>query len=187
MTRTVSEKVLNRRKLPLGVEDFRTIRGEDYYYVDKTPFIRHLIGGGRRYFLSRPRRFGKSLLLDTLLELFEGNEPLFRGLDIHGHWDWSVRYPVVLLSFGGKYIEPEDLDTTLPNNWVGSREKPVWIQSWHRNSGLLAFGVSCEICTKPAVGLSWCWWTNTTSRSWMCWRTRNWRKPTGTTCVASTE
>ena len=106
----MSEKVLNRRKLPLGVEDFRTIRGEDYYYVDKTPFIRHLIEGGRRYFLSRPRRFGKSLLLDTLLELFEGNEPLFRGLDIHGHWDWSVRYPVVRLSFGGKYTEPEDLE-----------------------------------------------------------------------------
>ena len=110
MTGTMSEKPSNRRKLPLGVEDFQTIRGEDYYYVDKTSFIRNLVEGGRRYFLSRPRRFGKSLLIDTLLELFEGNEPLFRGLDIHGHWDWSVKHPVVRLSFDAKYTEPGDLE-----------------------------------------------------------------------------
>ena len=101
---------MNRRKLPLGVEDFQTIRGEDYYYVDKTPIIRRLVEGGRRYFLSRPRRFGKSLLIDTLQELFEGNEALFQGLDIHGDWDWSVQHPVVRLSFDGKYTERKDLE-----------------------------------------------------------------------------
>ncbi len=59
------------------------------------------------YFLSRPRRFGKSLLLDTLKELFEGSEALFAGLHIHDSWDWSVRYPVVRLSFGGgNFTEP---------------------------------------------------------------------------------
>ena len=110
MAGTMSEKPSNRRKLPLGVEDFQTIRGEDYYYVDKTSFIRHLVEGGRRYFLSRPRRFGKSLLVHTLKDLFEGNESLFQGLDIHGSWDWSVKHPVVRLSFGGKYTEPEDLE-----------------------------------------------------------------------------
>ncbi|MDE0629840.1 MAG: AAA family ATPase [Bryobacterales bacterium] len=57
-------------------------------------------GGGQYYFLSRPRRFGKSLLVNTLKELFEGNEPLFRGLHIHGAWDWSVQHPVIRLSFG---------------------------------------------------------------------------------------
>ena len=55
----------------------------------------------RHYFLSRPRRFGKSLLLDTLRELFAGNEPLFRSLAIHGNWDWSDSHPVVRLSFDG--------------------------------------------------------------------------------------
>ena len=115
MAGMMSEKPLNRRKLPLGVEDFRTIRGEDYYYVDKTPIIRHLVEGGRRYFLSRPRRFGKSLLIETLLELFEGNEPLFRGLDIHGHWDWSVRHPVVRLSFDAKYNAPGDVERNILN------------------------------------------------------------------------
>ncbi len=65
---------------------------------------------GDFYFLSRPRRFGKSLLVDTLRELFEGSEELFRGLDIQGHWDWSVRHPVVRLSFDGKYNEPGEIE-----------------------------------------------------------------------------
>ena len=56
---------------------------------------------GKHYFLSRPRRFGKSLFLDTLKELFEGNEALFEGLAVHDQWDWSVRHPVLRLSFGG--------------------------------------------------------------------------------------
>jgi len=60
---------------PVG---FSEIRNEDHYYVDKTGFAQRLIEQGKYYFLSRPRRFGKSLLVDTLKELFEGNEPLFR-------------------------------------------------------------------------------------------------------------
>ncbi len=104
---------MNSRTLPIGIQDFRTIREQDCYYVDKTPHIRRLIDLGRYWFLSRPRRFGKSLLVDTLRELFEGSEELFRGLDIHGHWDWSVRHPVVRLSFGGKYNEPGDLHSNI--------------------------------------------------------------------------
>ena len=100
---------MNRRQLPIGIQDFRTIRENPYYYVDKTPLIRQLVEGGRHYFLSRPRRFGKSLLLDTLRELFAGNEPLFRGLHIHGRWDWSTVHPVVRLSFGAGYLEPGSL------------------------------------------------------------------------------
>ena len=93
---------MTRLKLPIGIQTFRKIREHgDYYYVDKTPWVGALVDEGTHYFLSRPRRFGKSLFLDTLKELFEGNEPLFRGLDIHGRWDWSVRHPVVRLSFGG--------------------------------------------------------------------------------------
>ena len=100
---------MTRRQLPIGIQDFRTIREQDFYYVDKTSHIQRLVSQGRYYFMSRPRRFGKSLLVDTLRELFEGSEPLFRGLDIHNLWDWSVRHPVVRLSFDGKYDEPGDL------------------------------------------------------------------------------
>ena len=102
-----------RRQLPIGIQDFRTIRERDFYYVDKTSHIQRLVEQGQNYFLSRPRRFGKSLLVDTLRELFEGNELLFRGLDIHEHWDWSVRHPVVRLSFDGNYSEPGDLQSNV--------------------------------------------------------------------------
>ena len=89
-----------KRKLPIGIQTFREIREEGHYYVDKTTYARMLAEGGKHYFLSRPRRFGKSLFLDTLKELFEGAEPLFRELDVHKHWDWSVRHPVLRISFG---------------------------------------------------------------------------------------
>ena len=104
---------MTRRQLPIGIQDFRTIREQDCYYVDKTPHIRRLVDRGRYYSLSRPRRFGKSLLVDTLWELFEGNESLFRGLDIHQHWDWSVRHPVVRFSFDGNYSEPGNLHSNI--------------------------------------------------------------------------
>ena len=106
---------MQRRRLPIGIQAFRTIREEGFYYVDKTPLIRNLVEQGRFYFLSRPRRFGKSLLIDTLQELFEVSEELFRGLDIHGHWDWSVKNPVVRLSFDGKYNEPGDIERSVLN------------------------------------------------------------------------
>ncbi|MEA3643062.1 MAG: ATP-binding protein [Lamprobacter sp.] len=103
-----------RRKLPIGIQTFAKMREEDYYYVDKTGFIARLIDEGSFYFLSRPRRFGKSLLIDTIGELFAGNEPLFRGLAIHPDWDWSVRYPVIRLSFGGGVVRSRArLDTKI--------------------------------------------------------------------------
>ncbi|MCQ4346397.1 ATP-binding protein [Pseudomonas stutzeri] len=95
---------MSRQKLPIGIQTFREIREEGHYYVDKSAIARQLIEEGKYYFLSRPRRFGKSLFLDTLAELFEGNEPLFRGLAVHDQWDWGRRYPVLRLSFGGGVI-----------------------------------------------------------------------------------
>ena len=100
---------MTRQRLPIGIQDFRTIRSGGFHYVDKTPLVRRLVDEGRHYFLSRPRRFGKSLLLDTLGSLFACDEALFRGLDIHPHWDWSAPHPVVRLSFGGKYSEPGEI------------------------------------------------------------------------------
>ena len=91
---------MNKRLLPIGIQTFREIHERECYYVDKTAYIRRLLNEGKHYFLSRPRRFGKSLFLDTLKEVFEGNKPLFAELSIHDHWDWSVRHPVLRLSFG---------------------------------------------------------------------------------------
>lgn len=98
-------------KLPIGIQSFQKIREKEYYYVDKTTFIHDLIENGSYYFLSRPRRFGKSLLVDTMQELFEGNELIFKGLYIYDEWDWSKKYPVIKISFGGGVLKSrEELD-----------------------------------------------------------------------------
>ena len=104
------EASMTRRKLPIGIQTFRRIREDGCYYVDKTAYIQRLLDEGTHYFLSRPRRFGKSLFLDTCKELFEGSEALFEGLAVHDRWDWSVRHPVVRLSFGsGSFTSSGDV------------------------------------------------------------------------------
>ncbi len=124
-----------KRKLPIGIQTFRTIREENCYYVDKTAYMARLAAEGTHYFLSRPRRFGKSLFLDTLKELFAGNEPLFKGLAIHDQWDWSVRHPVLRLSFGsGNFKEPGFLHENL-------MEQLTAIERWA--------GVVAESATAP--------------------------------------
>lgn len=92
--------------LPVGIQDFAQLREGGFLYVDKTELIHRLVTSSKAVFLSRPRRFGKSLLVSVLKELYEGNESLFRGLWIHDHWDWSKTHPVVRISFGtGKFQE----------------------------------------------------------------------------------
>ena len=107
-------KPLPRRKLPIGVQTFRKIREDDCYYVDKTRLAIDLIEQGSCYFLSRPRRFGKSLLLDTLKDLFEGQRELFAGLAAETRWDWSKKFPVIRISFGGGVVHARTaLDQTI--------------------------------------------------------------------------
>ena len=102
---------MTRRRLPIGIQTFRKLREQDCYYVDKTAYVERLLREGTHYFLSRPRRFGKSLFLDTLKEFFEGSEELFAGLYIHDRHNWSQRHPVVRLSFGSaNFKDPERLD-----------------------------------------------------------------------------
>ena len=113
-----------RRRLPIGMQTFRELRERDCYYVDKTAYIKRLLDEGKHYFLSRPRRFGKSLFLDTLKELFEGSEELFAGLYIHQRHDWSERHPVVRLSFGGgNFKEPANLDASVMAQLEGVAEQ----------------------------------------------------------------
>lgn len=105
---------MQQRKLPIGIQSLGEIINGGYYYVDKTPFIARLIDQGKYYFLSRPRRFGKSLLLDTIKELFEGNRPLFAGLFIENQWNWKQQHPVIRLDFGDGVVQSRmDLDTRI--------------------------------------------------------------------------
>ncbi len=88
------------KKLPIGIQTFRDIITEGFVYVDKTGIAYDIITKGRYYFLSRPRRFGKSLFLDTLKDIFEGKKELFKGLYIYDKWDWDDKYPVLRVSLG---------------------------------------------------------------------------------------
>ena len=88
------------QKLPIGIQTFSDLRNDGYLYVDKTEDIHRMITSGKPFFLSRPRRFGKSLLVSTLEEIFKGNKALFEGLFIYDHWDWTRQHPVIRLDFG---------------------------------------------------------------------------------------
>lgn len=86
------------KELPIGIQDFPKLIEGNYIYVDKTEFYHRLITKGTYYFLSRPRRFGKSLLISTLKAIFEGKRDLFQGLWIHDKIDWEPQ-PVIHLDF----------------------------------------------------------------------------------------
>ncbi|MFM7615484.1 MAG: AAA family ATPase, partial [Synechococcales cyanobacterium] len=102
---------MNLQNLPLGINTLSVLRENNCVYVDKTKLAYHLIRIAGRFFLSRPRRFGKSLFVDTLKEIFEGNEKLFEGLYIHDKWDWSRKFPVIKIDFaGGVLRNREELD-----------------------------------------------------------------------------
>ena len=110
--------------LPLAMQTLREVRESGAYYVDKTAFALRMVTEGKGYFLSRPRRFGKSLFTDTLKELFSGTEELFEGLYVHDRWDWGTTRPVVHLSFGGGYFtKPGGLDTNLDAQLRRIRER----------------------------------------------------------------
>jgi len=100
-------------KLPVGIQTFSKIIEDDYLSIDKTEIARRLIEKYQYVFLSRPRRFGKSLFLDTLKNIFEGKRELFKGLLIEEQWSWEVSYPVIKISFSGGIHSKDDLEEDL--------------------------------------------------------------------------
>ena len=103
-------------KYPIGIQDFEKIITGGYVYVDKTALVYRLVTEGNIYFLSRPRRFGKSLLVSTLEAYFQGRKDLFKGLAIDELEKEWAKYPVFHLSFGGEnFLKHGALDTKLEN------------------------------------------------------------------------
>lgn len=125
-----------KMKYPIGVQSFEKLRTTGYAYVDKTAFVRRLVEEGNCYFLSRPRRFGKSLLLSTFEAYFLGKRELFRGLAIDSdEVDWEER-PVIRIDFNAqKYDSPQALEEML------NRQLQFYEQKW----GVKSCDSSCSI------------------------------------------
>jgi len=97
------------KRLPIAKTEIRAIAEGNFLYVDKTRYIREMVDDGHvYYFLSRPRRFGKSLFVDTLRAAFAGEKEWFEGLYLENNWDWETKYPVISISFGGGTVFDSD-------------------------------------------------------------------------------
>ena len=143
------------RKLPVGIQSFEKLRRDGYLYVDKTAFVRQLIQSSNPYFLSRPRRFGKSLFLSTLEAYFLGQKELFKGLylekaeeeqaEFEQRAAWEA-YPVLYLDFNtGNYTESDELGMNL-NGHLCKWEKLYGVEPSEQNFALRFAGVITRAC-----------------------------------------
>lgn len=108
---------MSNKIYPIGIQNFESLRKDGYFYIDKTAVIHRMVKTGRYYFLSRPRRFGKSLLISTLEAYFLGKRELFQGLAMEElEKDWT-KYTILHLDLNiEKYDVPESLDKILNDN-----------------------------------------------------------------------
>lgn len=123
-------------KLPLGYQDFASLRRDGCVYIDKTQHAAAAVEQGKYFFLSRPRRFGKSLLCSTLKCLFEGRRELFIGLWAEEHWDWSRKHPVV-------HVDLSMCDNATPATLAASLDEQLV-------SAAEAMGLTVEGATLPS-------------------------------------
>ena len=121
------------KKLPIGIQTFEKIIKEDYLYIDKTDIALQLIESYSYAFLSRPRRFGKSLFIDTLYNIFEANKELFKDLYIYDKYEFE-KYPVIKIDWAGDF---KTLEST----------KQVAYRIFKENQERLQ--ITCEMPTNP--------------------------------------
>ena len=123
-------------KYPIGMQSFDQIREDGFVYVDKTALVYDLVTTGKIYFLSRPRRFGKSLLLSTLENYFLGRRELFQGLAIDSLEQEWAEYPVFHLDFNAvNFTQPHALEETL-QDFIDNAEKKYGVKSSNKQFGL---------------------------------------------------
>lgn len=133
---------------PIGIQNFESLRNDGYFYIDKTALVYQLVKTGRYYFLSRPRRFGKSLLLSTLEAYFQGKKELFDGLAMEKlEKDW-IKYPILHLDLNAeKYTAPEALDQVLESALRGW-EALYGAQDYERTFASRFQGIIQRACDK---------------------------------------
>jgi hypothetical protein len=101
------------QRYPVGIQDFSELRKGGYVYVDKTGLANQLIYESKYNFLSRPRRFGKSLFVSMLENLFQGKKEYFEGLDIYDKWNWENTHPIIKISFNNIGYKNVGLETAI--------------------------------------------------------------------------
>ena len=122
-------------KYPIGIQSFEQIIEDGYVYIDKTDLVYKLTHEGKIYFLSRPRRFGKSLLVSTLKNYYLGHKELFKGLKIDSlEKDWNV-HPVFHVDFNGSNFLDEG---------VLEKRLYAYVRDWERQYGLVSDASSCR-------------------------------------------
>jgi hypothetical protein len=125
------------KNLPIGIQSFEDIQSNHYLYVDKTEHLYRIVTTGKVYFLSRPRRFGKSLTISTLDALFKGQKELFKGLYIYDKWDWSRKYPVIRIDWTAiKHGTPEEIE----------RDLSAWLKRLARENEITLFSEYASSC-----------------------------------------
>ena len=131
---------------PIGIQNFEKIRNDGYLYIDKTALMYQMVKTGSYYFLSRPRRFGKSLLISTLEAYFQGKKELFTGLAVERlEKDW-IKYPILHLDLNiEKYDTPESLDNILEKS-LTAWEKLYGAEPSERSSSLRFAGIIERAC-----------------------------------------
>ncbi len=112
------------QKYPIGIQHFPDIIESNYVYADKTKLLYEMVTEGKYYFLSRPRRFGKSLIVSTLQCLFEGKKELFKGLWIEDKWDWSKQNPIIYIPFNAFNINASGIERCL-KDWLFQQAKKL--------------------------------------------------------------
>jgi ferredoxin len=108
--------IMAQKILPIGIQSFEGLRSNNYVYVDKTESVFRLINNGKIYFLSRPRRFGKSMLISTLDCLFSCKKHLFEGLYIYDKWNWEEPHPVIRIDW--TQVGYNDTDSVRKNMFI---------------------------------------------------------------------
>jgi hypothetical protein len=133
----IYEKLPVMKNLPIGIQSFEDIRSNNYLYVDKTEYLYRMVTTGKVYFLSRPRRFGKSLTVSTLEALFRGQKELFEGLYIYDKWDWTKQYPVIRIDWTAiKHGTSEEIE----------RDLLVWLKRLARENEITLFSEYASSC-----------------------------------------
>lgn len=140
-------------KYPIGIQDFEKLRTKGYSYVDKSRFVYKLATEGEYYFLSRPRRFGKSLFLSTLEAYFQGKKELFKGLAIYDlETEWK-KYPIFHIDFNTANFREKDSLYTVLNDYLTTWESKYGTRESEATLALRFKGVIARAAEKEGCGV----------------------------------